>query len=108
LRRDDWTRRFVPSERVHTITPLASALGPDETCGWNASCPAGDSVDTAPKVPPEPADRTAACTRVLVPSNRIQVTIALPVESIDTCGWFASPPDAETVTGVPKLPPAGR
>ena len=96
----------MPSEPVHTTAAFASAFGPAATLGSNASTLGSEIVTAVPKLPP--AGRTAAWIRSVAPSKRYQVTTALPVESIESCGAFAVPPPGEIVWSPPKLPPAGR
>ena len=95
LRRDDWTRRLMPSDPVHTAAALASAFGPVAILGSYASTPGAESVWAAPKMPA--AGRTAAWTRSVVPSKAYQTAIALPVESIEIWGATAFCPPGEIV-----------
>jgi hypothetical protein len=86
-------RERWPSLRAHTATAFPARS--TATCGEKALFPASEMVRGVPNAPPGAA--TAACTRLLEPSERCHTTAAWPSLPIATAGSLASWPATERV-----------
>ncbi len=96
-----WTTKLLPSKRSQTA--VATPPEPTASCGSAALRPEAERSRTPPAVAPAAEGRWAWITQ-LVPSKRVQSTVAAPPGPSSTCGSIALSPAAESPAVAARVP----